>query len=75
MVTLNYDKTLEVVLYDNLIPQSGLASDKQSMIPDGSYRGFEFKKGKWKSIKKMFNQKFSEAPLPVPKEEHSVVPK
>ncbi len=69
-VGLNYDQELKQIIYDNLIPEEGNAGDKSTYIPDGTYRGFKFSKGKWKHISKVFHYsigEFDKPPVPNPK--------
>ncbi len=62
--TLNYNEELDMVVYDHLImfgsphQQEGI-----TMMPDGSYHGFKYKKGKWYGIEKVFTQTQENAPV------------
>lgn len=52
---LNYDPELEIIIFDHLIPwTSKEIGVGMTFVPDGSYQGFELKKGKWKLIPKVF---------------------
>ncbi len=64
-VTLNYDPQLDMVVYDNLIPETPLTEgDYSTYVPDGSYKAFKFKRGKWRYIEKLFDQVFETPPGP-----------
>ena len=65
-VRMNYDKELEMVVHDNLIAINNRISNVESAYPDGSYVGYEFKKGEWNHIEKIFHQTLEEAPRPEP---------
>jgi len=63
--TLNYDADRKKIIYDHLITHN----DKDGnvlRVSDGSYEGFEFKKGKLKHIDKVFHLKVDEPPMPYP---------
>ena len=59
--TLNYSKDQRMILYDHLIPmdpkQEGMF---EFYVPDGSYEGFKYKRGKWLHVEKVFDQTFDE---------------
>lgn len=63
--TLNYDKERKKIIYDHLITHNDKNGDALR-VSDGSYEGFEFKKGKLKHIDKVFNLKVEEPPMPFP---------
>jgi hypothetical protein len=65
-VRMNYDEQLELVVHDNLIAVDNRISQMQSAYPDGSYVGYEYKKGEWNYKEKLFHQKLDEAPTPEP---------
>ena len=65
-VRMNYDEQLELVVHDNLIAVDNRISQMQSAYPDGSYVGYEYKKGEWNYKEKLFHQKLNEAPTPEP---------
>lgn len=65
--SLNYNPGLEMIVYDNVIPQSGMMPGQGvSKYPDGSYQAYSFKEGKWNHIDKLYNEVMSEAPRPNP---------
>lgn len=65
-VRVNWDEQYEMVLFDHLIPWPSPFGRGISFVPDGSYDGLRFEKGRWKFIEKVFNDKMEEAPRPEP---------
>lgn len=63
--TLNYDEDREKIIYDHLITHND-KNGNALRVSDGSYEGFEFKKGKLKHIDKVFHLKVDEPPRPYP---------
>lgn len=53
---LRYDPSLEMIIFDNLIPwQSKEVGGKLTYVPDGSYQGYILKKGEWHLVDKIFD--------------------
>ena len=66
--TLNYNEELQMIVYDHLIPfPSPYDEVSMAMMPDGSYRGFKLKRGKWESVEKVFTHIQQNAPIVKPK--------
>lgn len=65
---MNYDKDLDMIVYDHLVSESNEPGKVYTMVPDGDYQGFKWENGKWKQIDKVFNYKLQngQAPLPNP---------
>lgn len=66
--TLNYDEDRNIIIFDHLtmIGKSQTSnSDRDIMIPDGSYHGFEWKKGRWNFIDKVFHFRLNDGQAPV----------
>ncbi len=64
-VSLNYDASRGIIIYDHLI----ITRDRDGAplsVPDGSYEGFEIKRGRLKHIDKVFHEKQNEPPRPHP---------
>lgn len=60
---LRYDIEQEIIIYDHLIPwTSKEIGVGMTFVPDGSYEGFELKKGVWRHIEKVYNYA-SEVPV------------
>lgn len=60
---LRYDIEQEIIIYDHLIPwTSKEIGVGLTFVPDGSYEGFELKKGTWRHIEKVYNYQ-SEVPV------------
>lgn len=65
-VRLNWDEQYQVVLFDHLIAVPSPHHDEMTYVPDGSYEAFQFTKGRWKYIPKIFNDINEEVPVPEP---------
>lgn len=63
--TLNYDENLKLIVFDYMLPiEQGEGNDKEELLlPDGSYNGFKYKKGRWILKEKLFNQVSKTAPV------------
>ncbi len=65
--TLNFNDELNMVIYDHLIMfGSPYKEEGITMMPDGSYHGFKYKRGKWYSVEKVFTHKQEVAPVVKP---------
>jgi len=68
-VSLNYDESRNMILYDHLVPLNPLSEAGADRVPDGSYEGFEYKNGRWEHISKVFHEainEFDNPPVPQP---------
>lgn len=66
-VYLNFDSDLKMIVHDHLEPRLGLQPGQgPTNIPDGTYEGYKFKKGKWNYNKKLFDHVYETAPRPKP---------
>jgi hypothetical protein len=65
---MQFDKELDLIIYDHLISESNEPAKKYTYIPDGDYEGFRWENGQWVHIDKVFTQKLKdgEAPVEVP---------
>lgn len=66
---LNYDKELDLIIFDHLVSETTGDDSKYSLISDGDYEGFKWSNGKWVHISKIFAEqklKDGQAPVPVP---------
>ena len=65
---LNFDKEMNIIIYEHLISETNEPQKKYTYIPDGDYEGLKWKDGKWVHIEKVFNQVTPEGkePLPAP---------
>ena len=65
--SLNYNPSLDLIVHDNVIPQSGMIPGQGvSNYPDGSYQAYKLENGQWNHIDKLYNTVMSEAPRPKP---------
>lgn len=64
---LNYDKQLDLIVFDHLISQTPGDDSKYNLISDGDYEGFKWSNGRWIHIPKIFaEQKLKDGQAPVP---------
>ena len=66
---LNYDKQLDLIIFDHLTTETPGDDSKYNLIPDGDYEGFRWSNGQWVHIPKVFAEqklKDGQAPVPVP---------
>lgn len=65
---LNYDTSLAMIVYDNLIPmKSPYKERKLLMVPDGSYSGYIWNDNEgWVFVDKIFHDTLEEAPREIP---------
>lgn len=65
-VRVNWDEQYQMILFDHLIAWPSPFGRGISYVPDGSYDGLRFEKGRWKFVEKVFNDAQEEAPRPEP---------
>ncbi|MBK8052047.1 MAG: hypothetical protein IPK35_01880 [Saprospiraceae bacterium] len=66
-MTVNYNPGMEMIVVDNLIKKmSRIPGQGETLVPDGSYVGYELKEGYWTRIDKIATQIMDEAPRPKP---------
>ncbi len=65
---MNYDRDLDMIVYDHLISEDNQPDKAFTMVPDGDYEGFKWTDGRWVHVEKVFDFKLKdgEAPLPDP---------
>ncbi len=63
---MNYDKDLDMIVYEHLVSEDNSPDKPYSMIPDGDYLGFKWVNGKWIQVDKIFNSKLQDGQAPVP---------
>jgi len=65
---INFDKDLDMIVYDHLISESNEPDKQYTRVPDGDYQGFKWTNGKWVLVDKVFNYKLrdGQAPMPAP---------
>jgi hypothetical protein len=62
---MQFDKELDLIIYDHLISESNEPAKKYTYIPDGDYEGFKWENGQWVHIDKVFTQKLKDGEAPV----------
>jgi hypothetical protein len=61
----NYDPQLDLVVYDELIPENNQPEQKDSYVPDGEFEAFQWKGGKWVHVEKgIFTVKLKDGDFP-----------
>ncbi|MBK8620789.1 MAG: hypothetical protein IPN79_03260 [Saprospiraceae bacterium] len=66
-VGLHFNEGMNMIIHDHLIPDLMSPSvGGVTLVSDGSLVGYEFKKGKWHYIDKIYTQVLDEAPRPNP---------
>lgn len=63
---MNYDKDMDMIVYDHLVSESNDPSKAYTLVPDGDYQGFKWADGKWMQIDKIFDYKLQDGQAPVP---------
>jgi len=66
IVKMNWDEQYKMVLFDHLIPLASPYGRGTTSVPDGSYDGYKFEKGRWKYVDKVFDDKQKDVPFPEP---------
>lgn len=66
-VSMNYNPTLGMIVYDNLIPVMGqIAGQGLTLLPDGSYSGYKWDGEYFVFVEKLYDQVLDDAPFPKP---------
>ena len=62
--TFNYDRELDMIVYDELISESDEPSNKETYVPDGDFQGFKWQDGLWVHVPKLFDFKLKDGQFP-----------
>ena len=66
-VTINYNPSLDLIIFDHLIPRMGrIPGQGPTMVSDGSYEGYYLEGDKWIYKEKIYDLILDEAPRPKP---------
>lgn len=66
-VSLNFNPSLDMIVFDNLIPRMGrMPGQGATMLPDGSYVGYKWDGEYFNYIDKIYHETQAEAPFPKP---------
>jgi hypothetical protein len=66
-MTVNYNPGMKMIMVDNLVRKmSRIPGQGETMIPDGSYVGYELKDGYWQRIDQIAVTPMDKAPRPQP---------
>ena len=63
---MNYDREMDMIVYDHLISEDNTPDKKYTLVPDGDYEGFKWVNGKWQHVDKVFDFKLKDGQAPVP---------
>ncbi|WP_212003483.1 hypothetical protein [Chitinophaga sp. HK235] len=67
--TLNYNKELDMIVYDHLVSETNEPAKKYTYVSDMDYEGFKWQAGKWVHVNKIFHDAIplgKGAPVPQP---------
>ncbi len=66
VLSLNYNSDMQMVVHDHLMQVIGqLPGQGPTLVPDGTYEGYQFEEGKWVYEEKLFSHTYDVAPRPV----------
>jgi hypothetical protein len=61
----NYDPSLDLVVFDELISENNQPQNKDTYVPDGEFEAFQWKDGKWNHLQKaVFTKKMKDGDFP-----------
>jgi hypothetical protein len=61
----NYDPSLDLIVFDELISESNEPDKKDTYVPDGDFEAFQWKNGKWVHMQKgIFTEKLKDGDFP-----------
>jgi hypothetical protein len=63
---MNYEESLEMIIFDHLTSMGGSYNQGDAMVPDGTYEGFQLRDGTWQHVNTIWNEVMEEAPRPEP---------
>ncbi len=62
---LNYDPSLDLIVFDHLISETDEPEKKNTYIPDGSYEAFRWQQGRWVYQERVFDFSLEDGQFPV----------
>ncbi|RAJ82170.1 hypothetical protein CLV59_104395 [Chitinophaga dinghuensis] len=68
-ISLNYNKEMDMIVFDHLISESNEPEKKFTLVSDMDYEGFKWMMGKWTHVEKIFHDAIplgKGAPVPQP---------
>ena len=54
-ITFNFDPSLDMIVYDQLLSETEEPDKKDTYVPDGDFEGFKWKDGLWVHVPKVFD--------------------
>lgn len=65
--SLNYNDSIDMIIFDHLMPRMGQqAGQGNTFVPDGTYEGYHFQDGSFVYVDKIFDHIYESAPRPEP---------
>jgi len=64
ITTFNYDPALDMIVFDDLVPEADEPEKKDTYVPDGDFQGFKWVDGQWVHIEKLFDFKLKDGQFP-----------
>jgi hypothetical protein len=62
--TFNYNPEMDMIVYDQLMPENNEPDKKDTYIPNGEYEGFRWKGGQWVHVDKVFTLQLKDGQFP-----------
>lgn len=62
---LNYDPSLDLIVFDHLISETDEPEKKNTYIPDGSYEAFRWQQGRWVYQESVFDFSLQDGQFPI----------
>ncbi|TDH27056.1 hypothetical protein EXU57_09670 [Segetibacter sp. 3557_3] len=63
---MNYDREMDMIVFDHLISEDNTPDRPYTMVPDGDYEGFKWADGRWVHVEKVFDFKLKDGEAPIP---------
>jgi len=62
---MNYDSSLDMIVFDHLISESDEPEKKNTYVPDGTYEGFKWQNGQWVHVDQVFGLTLQDGQFPM----------
>ncbi len=62
--TLNYDSSMDMIVFDELSSETEEPEKKDTYVPDGDFEGFKWENGQWVHVPKVFNYVLRDGQFP-----------
>jgi hypothetical protein len=64
VTTFNYDPEMDMIVFDDLVPEGDEPEKKDTYVPDGDFQGFKWVDGQWVHVEKLFDFKLKDGQFP-----------